>query len=157
MSDLVERLRYATRDVVTGERLESGAYGHASIEDLEAAADRIVVLEGALGHAEREIERLRAELAELARDEVQQIERLSAVSAERDALRALVAALRGPTKAEAKLAAEIERLRAERDATAAEALGFAHAWCCNLLDLARDPRNAGVSQLLDDWNAARKP
>jgi hypothetical protein len=30
---------------------------------LHKAADRIVVLEGALGHAEREVERLRAELA----------------------------------------------------------------------------------------------
>jgi hypothetical protein len=62
MSDIVERLRYATRDVVTGERLESGVYGHAPVEDLEKAADRIVVLEGALGHAEREAERLRDEL-----------------------------------------------------------------------------------------------
>ena len=61
MSDLVERLRYATRDVVTGERLESGVYGHAPVEDLEMAADRIFVLEGALGHAVREVERLRAD------------------------------------------------------------------------------------------------
>jgi hypothetical protein len=60
MSDLVERLRYATRDVVTGERLESGVYGHAPVEDLEMAADRIFVLKGALGHSEREVDRLRA-------------------------------------------------------------------------------------------------
>ena len=62
MNDIVHRLRYATRDVVTGERLESGAYGHAPIEDLEAAADRIVVLEGALGHAEREYEKVHGDM-----------------------------------------------------------------------------------------------
>lgn len=35
---LAERLEYATRDVVTGERLDAGVYGHAPIEDLEEAA-----------------------------------------------------------------------------------------------------------------------
>jgi hypothetical protein len=41
MSDLSERLRYATRDVVTGQRLNPGSYGHAPIADLEEAADEI--------------------------------------------------------------------------------------------------------------------
>jgi hypothetical protein len=35
---LAERLESATRDVVTGERLDAGVYGHAPIEDLLEAA-----------------------------------------------------------------------------------------------------------------------
>jgi hypothetical protein len=38
LEELVKRLEYATRDVVTGERLDAGVYGHAPIEDLEEAA-----------------------------------------------------------------------------------------------------------------------
>jgi hypothetical protein len=53
-------------------------------------------------------------------------------------------------------AEELRQVRAERDAATYEALGFAHAWCCHLLDVARDPRNVECAQLLNDWNAARK-
>jgi hypothetical protein len=38
LEELAKRLEYATRDVVTGERLDAGVYGHAPIEDLEEAA-----------------------------------------------------------------------------------------------------------------------
>lgn len=51
------------------------------------------------------------------------------------------------------------RLRAEvADANRREmmALGFAYAWCCSLLDKARDPRNYEVPQMLADWDAALK-
>lgn len=36
--ELVEQLLYATRDIVTGQRLDAGVCGHAPIEDLEEAA-----------------------------------------------------------------------------------------------------------------------
>lgn len=38
LEELANRLESATRDVVTGERLDAGVYGHAPIEDLEEAA-----------------------------------------------------------------------------------------------------------------------
>lgn len=41
MSTLSERLREATRDVVTGEKLLPGVFGHAPIEDLAEAADEL--------------------------------------------------------------------------------------------------------------------
>jgi hypothetical protein len=56
MSDLSERLRYATRDVVTGQRLNPGSYGHAPIEDLEEVTDVAGV--NTLIHVPAEIERL---------------------------------------------------------------------------------------------------
>lgn len=41
MSTLSDRLREATRDIVSGERLLPGLFGHSPIEDLEAAADEL--------------------------------------------------------------------------------------------------------------------
>lgn len=35
--ELVDDLLYATRDVITGQRLDAGVYGHAPIEDIEEA------------------------------------------------------------------------------------------------------------------------
>jgi hypothetical protein len=58
----------------------------------------------------------------------------------------------------------IERLRAlpslaelERDAErlAHEALGFAFAYACSLLDRDLDPRQHEIPRLLEEWNTAR--
>jgi hypothetical protein len=106
MSKLVKRLRFAFD---SGVPLRLSQDGVSAERDplCNEAANRIVVLEGALGHAERENERLRAEVADAKRKQN-------------------------------------------------EALGFAYAWCCSLLDTARDPRNVEVPQLIADWDAALK-
>lgn len=62
MTDTIEeRLRYATRDPETGQRLDSGVYGHAPIEDLEEAAYEIDRLE-------QENKRLRDALDEISNE-----------------------------------------------------------------------------------------
>jgi hypothetical protein len=96
--------------------------------------------------AKEEIERLLAERNDLAVDRVKLGVELTQTRLERDAL---VEKLR--------LACERGDVAdAARDAATYEALGFAHAWCCHLLDVARDPRNVECGHLLIDWNAARK-
>ena len=70
MTDIVERLREATIDIETREPLFSGVFGHATVEDLNEAADEIERLRKDLSVAvftdseyckvlEAEIERLR--------------------------------------------------------------------------------------------------
>ena len=54
-----------------------------------------------------------------------------------------------------RLRAEVERLTKERGLPEM-ALGFAHAWCCSLLDQGIDPRQVEVPKLLEDWNNAQQ-
>lgn len=42
-------------------------------------------------------------------------------------------------------------LEAERDALQYEALGFAYAWACSLLDRGLDPREVEVPELTERW------
>ena len=84
--DIVYRLRQPVAH--TTSELVGVAHLHAE------AADRIVVLEGALGHAEAEVERLRA--GGCARDQktTQWCAEAEALRAERDALRANIETMR---------------------------------------------------------------
>jgi len=59
MSTLSDRLRDATRDIVTGERLLPGLFGHSPIEDLEAAADELDRLTARVAELEKDAERYR--------------------------------------------------------------------------------------------------
>ena len=54
-----------------------------------------------------------------------------------------------------RLRSEVERLKAGAGLPEM-ALGFAHAWCCSLLDQGIDPRQVEVPKLLEDWNKVRQ-
>lgn len=56
---LSERLRESTRDVVTGEKLFAGAFGHAPIEYLDEAADELDRLTARVAELEKDAERYR--------------------------------------------------------------------------------------------------
>ena len=144
MSDIVERLRATSRRAFATD-WEENLRAADEIERLrtllETANSYGSGENAARLKAEAEVERLRAELAAVKLQLV--------VGINGDVVAASGAAAQEAVK-------QMNALRAERDAATYEALGFAHAWCCHLLDVARDPRNVECAQLLNDWNAARK-
>lgn len=66
MTDILERLRSATRDVVTGEPLHPEAWPDLYITDIIEAVDEIERLRACAEESERDVLRARAEKLEIA-------------------------------------------------------------------------------------------